>query len=58
MRGRETVTLLGPLERVNLSLIQGSNEVGDTLHLKAKTGPVSEAMRFIVQGDYKRNDGL
>jgi hypothetical protein len=45
--GRETLTLLGPLERANLihrASAKGSNRVGPSPHLRTETGTVSETL--------------
>jgi hypothetical protein len=51
LRWRETLTLLGPLERAvvqwwRLALSKGPNRVGVSLHLKTETDPVSETSCF------------
>jgi hypothetical protein len=45
---RETLTMLGPLQRANLNHSRPIEELAPSPHLKKETHPLSETFRFLV----------
>jgi hypothetical protein len=60
--GEETRSLLGPLERANLSqqlaLSNGPNRISVSPHLRTKTDPVSKALCSVVLLEYWTMDRI